>query len=255
MKLAVNSSGQGPDVVFLHGWGLSSRIWAPLIAELSAEMRCHAVDLPGHGASGDDLAGLDAWIDAVAETVTWPAVYIGWSLGGLIALGMAQRYPDRVRGLCLIAALARMVRDDDWRWGLKPDAIEATRAGLDRDFATTLRQFLEQQVRGEADAATIAKRLRDDLSAQPPRRAGLAHGLDILFEADFRATLATMNKPSLLIGGERDRMAHPDAIACMSRQMPDAELWQVEGGAHAPFISHPRATAQRLRAFVDRLNA
>ncbi|MES1939467.1 bioH protein [Salinisphaera sp. T5B8] len=252
MSLHVQSVGtQGPDLVFLHGWGLSARIWESLAARLKTRFRCHLVDLPGHGESPPGPTGLNNWVDAVMETVERPAVFVGWSLGGLIALGAARRYPDRVEGLVLVATLARFIRESGNNYGMKPQAIEATRRGLSEDFSTTLSEFLMQQVLGEPGAARAVRSLRNDLMDQPPARDALERGLDILFEADFRAVLADIAQPALVIAGARDRMAHPDGMAALAHALPNAAFWCVERAAHAPFISHEKPFADRLAAFAS----
>lgn len=254
MSLNVISQGCGPDAVFLHGWGLSARIWQSLADRLAPSLRCHLVDLPGHGDSPGGVVGLNNWVDAVAEAleprVEGPAVYVGWSLGGLITLGMARRHPQQLRGMALVAALPRMVRDRDWAWGLKPSAIETTRRGLAQDFATTLSEFLFQQVLGEPGAARAVRSLRNDLIDRPPRPEALERGLDILFEADFRAQLPDIRVPSLWVAGARDRMAHPDGMDWACRQAADGRGWRVERAAHAPFVSHEKRFAERIAAFA-----
>lgn len=249
MTLAVHTRGDGPDVVFLHGRGLSARIWQSLTDRLDS-VRSHCVDLSGHGDSPGGHAGLNNWVDAVVEAVDAPAIYVGWSLGGLVALGAATRHPERVLGLGLIAALPRMVRETGWDWGLKPRAIQATREGLATDFTTTLSEFLMQQVLGEPGASRAIRSLRNDLIDHPPQAEALERGLDILFEADFRDVLGTIAQPSLHIAGARDRMADPACMAWAAERMPNADFWEVERAAHAPFISHEKRVADRLQAFV-----
>ncbi len=247
---ATNQGTSGPDLVFLHGWGLSGRIMQPLAERMSHSARCHCVDLPGHGASGGGYAGLNNWVDAVIESldavVRGPAVYVGWSLGGLVSLGLARRHPEQVAGLGLIATLPRMVRSTDWPWGLKHNAIESTRRGLAHDFATTLSEFLMQQVLGEPGAAKAVRSLRNDLIDQPPRRDALERGLDILFEADFRDILADINCPAFWLAGARDRMAHPDGMRWAAERMPGGTSVQVDRAAHAPFVSHEKKVAGHL---------
>lgn len=254
MNLNIHCVGeQGPDLVFLHGWGLSGRIWEPLAARLKTDCRCHLVDLPGHGDSAAGAAGLNNWVDAVVAAVGRPAIYVGWSLGGLVALGAARRHPDQVQGLVLVATLARFIRETGNDYGMKAKAIEATRAGLARDFSTTLSEFLMQQVLGEPGAAKAVRSLRNDLIDQPPALEGLERGLDILFEADFRAHLGDIGQPALAVAGARDRIAHPDGMATLAEIMPQCAFWRIERAAHAPFISHEKPFADRLRAFAREL--
>jgi len=255
---ATNQGASGPDLVFLHGWGLSGRIMQPLAERMRDNARCHCVDLPGHGTSAGGHAGLNNWVDAVLESVETvaqgPAIYIGWSLGGLVSLGIARRYPEQVAGLGLIATLPRMVHSKDWPWGLKRDAIESTRRGLAHDFATTLSEFLMQQVLGEPGAARAVRSLRNDLIDQPPGRDALERGLDILFEADFRDTLADIDCPALWLAGARDRIAHPDGMRWAAEQMPRGTSVQVDRAAHAPFVSHEKKVARHLADLVGQVS-
>src|SRR4029077_12009917 len=95
--------GQGPDVVLLHGWAMHAGIFAPLTQRLSQRFRVHLVDLPGHGYSRNDLDALDPVRCAVALAVRLPrAVWVGWSLGGLVALHAALLPGSPLRGLIAI---------------------------------------------------------------------------------------------------------------------------------------------------------
>lgn len=253
MSLAVTTSGRGPRLACVHGWGLSGRVWRPLGERLSDRLTVQAVDLPGHGETPSGPAGLDDWTDALLSAIDTPAVLLGWSLGGLVALNAARREPGAVRGLVLVAMLPRMLRAPDWQWGMKAGAVEATARGLEGDFTTTLHQFLEQQVLSEPGARDAVAPLQDELLERPPEPAGLLRGLDILHEADLRDDLSTITCPVLAIAGERDRIAHPDGMARLAEQLPDAGYWCVPHAAHAPFLSHEREFAERVSAFVARI--
>ena len=123
MKLSIRTLGDGPDLVLIHGWAMHGGIFAPLSERLSRQFRLHLVDLPGHGDSDDYEAGsLDPCrvAQAIAEA-TPPAIWLGWSLGGLIALRGALDHPSHIHGLVEIATSPRFVRAEDW-----PHAVPAT---------------------------------------------------------------------------------------------------------------------------------
>ncbi|ROO26799.1 pimeloyl-ACP methyl ester esterase BioH [Salinisphaera japonica] len=257
VRLAAHRSGQasagGPDLVLLHGWGLSSRIFSPLVERLAPGLRCHCIDLPGHGESADvDVAGLDAWADAVVAEIETPAVWLGWSLGGLVATAVAQRFPERVAGLVLAASTPCLHQTDDWSYGLAPETIAATRAGLDQDYVATVSQFLRLNLRGSSAGRAMLDRVIDDLAAAPPTPQGLAHGLDIIQQADLRAGLSQITSGAWLVGGRLDRLAHPEAMRWMAAAMPDAELEIYDRAAHAPFLSETERFAAGLAAFIGR---
>ena len=111
--------GSGPSLVLLHGWALHGGVFAPLVQRLSDRYTLHLVDLPGHGFSRDSEVPLtlDATVTAILAR-TPPAAWLAWSLGGLFALHAAAS-SSQVRGLAMIAATPRFVRDGDW-----PHAVE-----------------------------------------------------------------------------------------------------------------------------------
>src|ERR1700674_5741580 len=103
-----------PAVVFLHGTGLDHTVWA-LLARWYAHRGCAvlAPDLPGHGRSGGEpLASIGAMADWTAALIgamqARKAVIVGHSMGSLIALETAARYPDKVTALGLISSAAAM---------------------------------------------------------------------------------------------------------------------------------------------------
>jgi pimeloyl-ACP methyl ester carboxylesterase len=95
-----------PAIVFVHATRLSRSQWWPQFRRLSARYRCVAVDLPGHGARGDEPWSIEAARDGViaaieAEAPSGRAVIVGLSLGGFVAIEVADAVPQRVAGLVL----------------------------------------------------------------------------------------------------------------------------------------------------------
>lgn len=97
--LAHDDVGTGPALVFVHGLGSDRTRWAPVIERLAGDFRCIAVDLPGHGESGDD--GSDALSATVAVHEVWSAlgveapIVVGHSLGSVVALLSAALFTPR----------------------------------------------------------------------------------------------------------------------------------------------------------------
>lgn len=250
-RLHSQVSGAGPDLVCVHGRGVSGSLWDPLTRRLAARLRIHAVDLPGHGRSPAGAVGLNNWTNAVLEVAPERSVLLGWSLGGLLCMQAAYRYPARVRGLILVDTLPRMLRGGGWQWGMKPAALAETVRGLRGDYISTLQEFLMLQVLGEPGARHLVRQMRNQLLSTPPVREALERGLDILHEADLRAALPEIDVPVLAINGERDRMCHPDGARWMADQLPNSQTWIVPRAAHAPFLSHEREFAERVAAFTE----
>ena len=88
----IDTRGQGPDVVMLHGWGVNSAVFTPLQESLS-EYRVHYGDLPGFGLSQPIAGELSDWIEALVQVLPAQAIWAGWSLGGLVATQAALSHP------------------------------------------------------------------------------------------------------------------------------------------------------------------
>ncbi len=100
-----------PTLVFVHGTRLTRAAWGPQVAGLSDTYRTIAVDLPGHGTLADREFTLDAAADHLAAAIDAAAtdrraIVVGLSLGGYVAMELAARSPERVRGLVLAGATA-----------------------------------------------------------------------------------------------------------------------------------------------------
>jgi len=254
--LHVTVRGQGPDLVLLHGWAMHGGVFAPLLTHLEADFRLHCVDLPGHGhsaeiAGGSPAAQAEAILAAVTPGLAVPALWLGWSLGGLLALAVAQARPEAVAGLLLLASAPRFARAPDWPAGMDTTVLAGFARNLATDHAGTLQRFLGLQVMGESAARATLRSLREALEVAPaPGPAALAAGLAILREADLRATWQALPAPVALLGGQRDRLVRPAALEAAREQRPDARLRLLDGAGHAPFLTAPEAVAGFVREFA-----
>ena len=168
--------GTGPALVMIHGWAMHGSVFEPLTTRLQAHFTLYLIDLPGHGRSRDSAVPftLAAMAQAIAAQ-TPPAPWLGWSLGGLVALHAAQALPAAVRGLLMLAASPRFVRAPDWPSGMD-DAVFAVFAGdLASDFYAAVDRFLMLEARGSEHLREEIRRLRASVFAQgeptPDRRA------------------------------------------------------------------------------------
>lgn len=254
MRLHAHTTGTGPDLVLLHGWGMNSGVWQPVIDRLSARHRVTALELPGHGASAFDPSRgtLRQWAAACLDAAPPQAVWLGWSLGAQVALQAALDAPERVRALVVVAGTPRFVQGDDWPHAM-PDAIfRQFAAALASDHAGTLDRFLGLQVRGGADARETLRELRAAIRARPaPQLGALRTGLELLLGVDLRAELPGLQLPSLWLFGERDTLVPADVVHPLESLVPSAEILILHGAAHAPFLSSPVVFLDLVVRFLD----
>src|SRR5262245_14054220 len=103
-RLRVYEAGEGPSVALLHGLGGAASHWTAVAAALAETCRVLVPELPGHGASTAlpaPVPTLDAYADRIGAVLDAPAVLVGHSLGGVVALRLALRRPQLVRGVVL----------------------------------------------------------------------------------------------------------------------------------------------------------
>ncbi len=253
MTLSITRIGEGPDLVLIHGWAMHGGIFKPLVELLKARFRLHVVDMPGHGASREFAAGaLDPprLARRIAEQ-TPPAIWLGWSLGGLCALRGALDFPTQVRGLVEVAATPRFVTAEDWTPAVAPRVFRDFGLGLEENFHASIERFLALETLGSPHAQDALRTLRQQVFERgEPLRAALHEGLDLLDGSDLRAELGQLSQPSLWIAGRRDRLVPPAAMQWAAERSPRGRFLELAAG-HAPFLSHPAEIASAIEAFHD----
>jgi pimeloyl-[acyl-carrier protein] methyl ester esterase len=254
MTLYIETQGQGPDLVLLHGWGLHGGIWEGIAPPLARDFTLHRVDLPGHGRSAN-LAGdytLEAVAEAVLAAVPTQAHWLGWSLGGRVAMQAALLAPARISKLIAVAASPRFLAEPGSHWpGVEPQVLEGFARGLEQDYRKTLQQFLAIQALGSERAKQEIRLLREGLFAHgEPALAALRGALGILQSADLREQLPAIHCPTLFLAGERDTLMPVEAAQLSAQMIPHARLEVVAGAGHAPFISHPDIFLHHVRQFL-----
>ena len=260
--LHIDVKGSGAPLLLIHGWGMHGGMWGGAAERLAEHFRVLAVDLPGHGycklpppAGGRGAGGegfdLDAIVDQLSAQFDEPLTLCGWSLGGQIALRWAQRSPQQVSRLALVASTPCFVRRPGWECGMAPETLEEFAAALQQDYALTLRRFLALQVRGSERERELLTALRNALMSRgEPDLAALQSGLDILRDCDLRNALSGIKQPALVVGGERDTLTPPLASHYLASRLPDARLVSIRGAAHAPFLSHQDEFFEHMMSFL-----
>lgn len=241
--------GSGPDLVLVHGWGMHAGIWGDLPNQLAAHFRVTTLDLPGHGRSHDAFqeSTLTAFTDAVAQVSPASAIWLGWSLGGLIALDAARRFPEKVSKLVLVSATPKFVQAPDWPHAVEAEVFVGFARSLERDYRATLLRFLSLQIGGDDATRALLKALRAQIFQYGvPRAAALSAGLSILQESDLRASLTQIQIPAMIVHGSHDRLAMPAASEYLAAHLARAQLIRIAGAGHAPFLSHAAVFTQSV---------
>jgi pimeloyl-[acyl-carrier protein] methyl ester esterase len=230
------------QLVLVHGWGVNRCIWRPIADALENRYQIIAVDLPGYGGH-HPLDGSDSLItmaEDVADSVTGPAVWIGWSLGGMVAMQVAISRPSQVTRLILVGSTAKFVTDRQWQHGVSADDIDRFGHDLSTDYDAALSRFLLLQSARVGNSRQLARQIGALITAcgEPDKKA-LERSLEILISSDLRPLLSRLRVPTDVIHGRYDRLVPPTAARYLVDRIPNARLSWLPGG-HAPFVTHPQ---------------
>ena len=252
MKLNKHESGAGPNLVLIHGWAMNPAVWDGLMTELVQSYRVICVELPGHGVSDYALPWtLDEVLQALSEQLPECCSIVGWSLGGMLALAYAQRYPKRVDRLVMMASSAKFVQAENWECAQQESVLAAFIKGLESKASMTIKRFLSLQTQGLAQAKEINRQLKDILAkGGEGLYEGLLSGLKVLQQADLRLALLEMTSPVLMILGAKDQLVPLAAGEASLKINPHIQLSIINEASHVPFLSHQAEVVEAIKQFI-----
>jgi len=251
--------GPGRRLVLLHGFTQGPGSWDAVLDALGGDYEIVRVTLPGHGpaagASAHVRLPFEAAAGAVAEAVAaaagpGPGVWMGYSLGGRLALRVALDRPDLVGALVLLGATA----------GIEDAAARAARVEIDERLAAGLeRRGVERFVEGWL-AQDLFSRLPKGAAGVEERRAGTVEGLAAALrllgtgaQEPVWDRLGELTMPVLLLAGEHDSKFSALAFRLAAGIGPTSGLSFVPGAGHAAHLERPRSVAAILARFLDAL--
>ncbi|CAG9295522.1 pimeloyl-ACP methyl ester esterase BioH [Celerinatantimonas diazotrophica] len=246
----IDSEGQGPNLILLHGWGMNSGIWEKLVPSLTPYFQLHRVDLPGYGFSQPCTPmAWDAMMEQLAARLPCGHL-LGWSLGGLMAQQIAQRYPHQVLSLITVASSAHFVQSPSWP-GMKEEVLKLFAKGLESDYRKTLERFLAIQTLGAPDARADIAQIKKSLNQRPlPSLQILHQGLLWLESVDLRRVIPEIACPWLQVYGALDAIVPKDSMHA-HQVISSAQQVMIDKASHAPFISHSQQFIGEILNFLE----
>ena len=251
--------GAGPDVLLIHGWASSLRMWERTTSRLAAaRFRAWAIDLPGHGESaplaslkgGYSIPNLTDAVEAFTERMDIRQVaLVGHSMGGAIALDMSHRRPDATRALALVAPAV------SGRLGLAPHLLFDFEIGrwlleLAQRHNVLARlgklSMLGAPWLSHARRAALRRDTKDLARTAPQATFG---DLQAVINFDFSNRLPEVRAPTLVIVGARDMSVPPSEGELAANKIPGARLVKLRGVGHQPVDERPEEFDRLLLDF------
>lgn len=240
-------------LVMLHGWGMNSSIWQSVLPALEEHFSITLIDLPGLGQSPAlDNFTFDAAVDALLTAAPERAHWLGWSLGGQLALAAAAKAPGRVSALVMVASNPCFVARDDWACAMDTETYQGFKGALTNNPAKTLTRFIMLQTQGAEAGRETLKQLKHLVKEDQP--CALAPALTLL-EADARNALVELKMPVLLQFGEKDLLVPVSAAEGCAQLNSSVKTTVYEGAGHLPFISHAEHWCDEVIAFLSEVRA
>ena len=254
-RIAYDTVGEGPDVVFLHAGIADRTMWEPQLETLSDRYRCTVMDWRGVGESAigdqpfnrrDDLAAV---MDAVGAGT---ATIVGCSIGAGFALDFAIERPERVDKLVLVGVAPNGFEgtDDALFDELEPQAEAAIEAGeFERAGQLEARLWVDGPRRDEGAAP---KWLSDKVIAWSiPINKVTTWGESLQLDPPSMPRLGEVQAPTLVVVGSEDSVFIIDACRATAEGIPDATLVLLGGTAHLPNLEVPIEFNSALADFLS----
>ena len=240
-----------PVVVFVNSLGTDFRIWRDVVVRLAGDFPIITYDKRGHGLSDvgqapysidDHVSDLSGLLDTLSVT---GAVICGLSVGGMIALGLADRRPDLVRGLVLCDTAHKIGTAETWNARIA--AVEEN--GLDSIVDAVMERWFTPAFRRPENTAYHG--YVNMLVRQPA--VGYAATCAALREADLTAAARRIAMPALCLVGDQDGSTPPDLVLSMSRLIAGARYEIIADAGHIPCVEQPETLTVLIRAFLEQI--
>lgn len=246
------SSEVTTDLVLVHGWGGNARAWVGLLPELRDIAAVTVLEYAGNAFDRElaSSADVDDLCAALISKAPRGALWLGWSLGGLLAVRAASEHPEHIAGVITLGSNPRFLAGDAWP-GMQAETFTQFVAGLSQNPNNTLKRFAALQFHGGSKQAL--KQWREQTGEQPDAVA-LAQGLRYLAELDVRAALAELKMPVLCLFAEQDALVPVDAGRTLEDSWAGNSNRQVRfvAGSHGFCWEHPKALAREIGLFIDK---
>ncbi len=218
-----------PRLILLHGWAFNADIFASILPKLSVKYCLTLIDLPGHGRSDFVEGNLDNWISAILPLIPKNADIAGWSLGGLVAIKLAQL--TEAKSLHLIASAPCLVNRKGWEYVIDKNNFAAFFQTLNSNVLTSLKNFIKLQLVGPKHLKIIY----NSIEKHPASTQALKQGLDILQTTDLRTKLISLASITNVILGQKDTLISAKIAHWFNRQKIKTTILET---GHLPFL-HP----------------
>ena len=248
-------SGQGEPLVFIHGFGGSSRWWGAQKKFFEKDYHVMTVDLPGHGQSPwgrGTLMEMAADVQEILQVFAGQKVnVIASSLGGMVAWQLYRRAPEQITRMSFVGSIPKFARSPHYPAGLDIDKIRTLSGQFDGDYASILDIFFRSLFTMKERDSQRFKWIKELRAQEPlPRREALKAFLDILEKADLRDRLSAVICPVQFVTGVEDYICPRPIMDWVAEHAYNARFDFLAGCGHLPFLTEVTEYNRLLEDFL-----
>ena len=246
LHFRVDGPADGAPVVFANSLGTDMRLWDPILPLLPAGLRIIRFDKRGHGLSSAPPApySMGALISDTEKLLDHlkvrDSLFVGLSIGGMIAQGLAVKRLDLIRALVLSNTAAKIGNPAMWQ-----ERIDA----VNKDGIASLSDAVIQRWFSPAFCKTPALELWQNMLEQQSA-AGYAGCSAAISGTDFYTPTSGLRLPTLGIAGGHDGSTPPDLVRETVELIPGAKFHLIRRAGHLPCVEQPEEFAQVLSDFI-----
>ena len=238
----------GKPVVFANSLGTDLRLWDLILPLLPDGLRILRFDKRGHGLSScpGDKYTMDELVDDTAGLMHALGIdnclFVGLSIGGIIAQGLAAKYPDLVRAMVISNTAAKIGTPEMWR-----ERIDAVRAGGVEALADAIMQRWFARVFHEQRPLELLA-WRNMLTRTPA--AGYIGCSEAIAANDYTEATSRLTLPTLAIAGSEDGSTPSEVVRATADLIEGSRYLQIDEAAHLPCVERPDLYADALAGFI-----
>jgi sigma-B regulation protein RsbQ len=259
-NVTVTGNPGGRTVVLAHGFGCDQNMWRLTLPALVDHYRVVLFDYVGAGRS--DLSAfsekryssLDGYsqdvVDVCEELDLRDAVFVGHSVSAMVGVLAADRAPERIGALVMIAPSPRYIDDEGYRGGFSEQDIDELLTSLESNYLGWS-AVMAPVIMGNAERPELGEELRNSFCATDPDMARVFARTTFL--SDSRDDLKTVKVPTLVLECTQDAVAPREVGAYVHQTISGSSLVTLDATGHCPHLSAPEATNEAITAFLARL--
>jgi pimeloyl-[acyl-carrier protein] methyl ester esterase len=239
------------DILLLTGWGATCTVWEPIIPALSDGCQVNCVTpswLNSHVIEGS-LGDVDDYIEKLALTITRPINIVAWSMGGLLAIKLATRFPDGVENICFISSVPKFVCADNVNAGIDYQWFNKFLDQYQSQPLATLNKFLALQVKNDSSVRTCLRLLKKACDFENYDLIECGFGLKLLQQLDLSDQLKVLECNTAFIHGSSDAVVNLQSVEYAAK-ISNSPLSIISGAGHTPHVSQPDAVADIIKNYL-----